>query len=150
QFTNHDAIAVCIPHATYWNNEGVGAQGEHGDRARSTGKMTKERDKDPVALQCIYVGQKAEVTAAVKDGEAFQNRIALVNGTVAEAAADPRGITLEQRIVHRASEVGDGLADCGRSKGVYLPVAKVWLAEDHAPSARPGSSLSCSQYLRER
>jgi len=73
QFTNQDAIAVCIPHATRWNDERVGAQGEHGDRAGSTGKMTEERNKDAVALQCIYVGQKAEVTTAVKDGETFQN-----------------------------------------------------------------------------
>jgi len=33
--------------------------------------MTKEGDKDTIALQRIYVGEKAEVTASVKEGETF-------------------------------------------------------------------------------
>ena len=59
QFTNQDAIAVCIPHATYGNDERVSAQGQHGDRARSAGKMAEERDEHAVALQGIYVSEKA-------------------------------------------------------------------------------------------
>jgi hypothetical protein len=53
--------------------------------------MAEEGHKDTVALQCIYVGEKAESAAGVKNGQTFQNRIALINGTVAKAAADARG-----------------------------------------------------------
>src|SRR5205807_9530706 len=56
EFTNQNAIAVCIPHAARRNDERVGAQGQHGDGAGGAGKMTEEGDKDAVALQCIYVG----------------------------------------------------------------------------------------------
>ena len=102
EFTNQNAIAVCIPHAARRNDERVGAQGQHGDGAGSTGKMTKEGDKDAVALQSIYIGEKAEIAACVKNGETFQNRIPLINGTIPEAAADARGVAIEQRIVQGA------------------------------------------------
>jgi hypothetical protein len=61
----------------------------------SAGKMAEEGDKDTVALQCIYVGEKAKFAAGVKNGQTFQNRIALINGTVAKAAADARGVAIE-------------------------------------------------------
>ena len=73
QFTNQDAIAVCIPHATYGNDERVSAQGQHGDGAGGTGKMAEEGNKDTVALQSIYIGKKAEVAAGVENGETFQD-----------------------------------------------------------------------------
>jgi len=73
EFTNQDAIAVSIPHAAHRNDECIGAQGQHGDGASGAGKMTKERDKDAVALQSVYVCEKAEVPASIEDGETFQN-----------------------------------------------------------------------------
>src|SRR5947199_1218357 len=150
EFTNQNAIAVCIPHAARRNDERVGAQGQHGDGAGSTGKMTKEGDKDAVAAQCIYVGEKGEVTASVKDGETLQNRIAFVNGTVAEPAAHARGVAIEQTIVERASKVGDRLERGGSSKGEYLPVAKVWRNEDDAASSSLGGAVAVLECLRER
>ena len=73
QFTNQDAIAVCIPHATHWNDERVGAQGQHGDGTGGTGKMIEEGNKDPISLQRIYVGEKAEFAAGIKNGQTFQD-----------------------------------------------------------------------------
>ena len=73
QFTNQDAIAACIPHATHGNDERVGAQGQHGDGAGGAGKMAEEGNKDTVALQSIYIGKKAEVAAGVENGETFQD-----------------------------------------------------------------------------
>src|SRR6266567_1164254 len=150
EFTNQNAIAVCIPHAARRNDERVGAQGQHGDGAGGAGKMTEEGDKDAVALQCIYVGEKAEIAASVKNAKTLQNRIALVNGTVAEPAADVRGVAIEQTVVEGASEVGDGLNDGRHSKCEHFPIAKVWRDKNDSASSHLGGPVACFPCLRER
>ena len=112
--------------------------------------MAEEGKKDTVALQCIYVGEKAKSAAGVKNGQTFQNRIALINGTVAKAAADARSVAVKQRVVERASEVGDRLDDGRHSKGEHFPVAEMWRDKDDAATGSLGRMIAGFQFFGER
>ena len=73
ELTDKNAVMICIPDATNRNNDGVGAQGKHRDGAGGAGKMAEKWNKNTIALQRVYVCEKAETATGIEDGEALQN-----------------------------------------------------------------------------